>query len=142
MDSYLQRLEFDDQGYVRLIRLPAYEVAEVVVDPARGFGQPIFVRGGARLEDALGCSAPVNPSTWWPTSTAFHAITWKTRSASRRRPHPELTMARGANHSPCSVMTEHRTGRPQLLYVVRVGGGGFAGFRVVGVDLAAVDEDA
>jgi uncharacterized protein (DUF433 family)/transposase-like protein len=32
---------------------PAYEVAEVVVDAARGFGQPIFARGGARLEDAL-----------------------------------------------------------------------------------------
>jgi uncharacterized protein (DUF433 family) len=53
VDAYLQRLEFDAQGYVRLIRLPAYEVAEIVVDPARGFGQPIFARGGARLEDAL-----------------------------------------------------------------------------------------
>jgi uncharacterized protein (DUF433 family) len=52
--AYLRRLEFDDQGYVRLIRLPAYEVAEIVVDPTRGFGQPIFARGGARLEDALG----------------------------------------------------------------------------------------
>jgi uncharacterized protein (DUF433 family) len=53
VDAYLQRLEFDEQGYVRLIRLPAYQVAEVVVDPARGFGQPIFARGGARIEDAL-----------------------------------------------------------------------------------------
>jgi uncharacterized protein (DUF433 family) len=52
--AYLQRLEFDDDGYVHLIRLPAYEVAEIVVDPTRGFGQPIFARGGARLEDALG----------------------------------------------------------------------------------------
>ena len=51
--SYLQRLEFDDEGYVRLIRLPAYQVADVVVDPERGFGQPIFARGGARLDDAL-----------------------------------------------------------------------------------------
>lgn len=51
--SYLRRLTSDDDGYVRLIRLPAYEVAELVVDPARGFGQPIFARGGARLEDAL-----------------------------------------------------------------------------------------
>jgi uncharacterized protein (DUF433 family) len=33
--------------------LPAYEVADVVVDPRRGFGQPVFARGGARLEDAL-----------------------------------------------------------------------------------------
>lgn len=51
--AYLQRLEFDEHDYVRLIRLPAYEVAEIVVDPGRGFGQPIFARGGARLEDAL-----------------------------------------------------------------------------------------
>ncbi len=51
--AYLQRLQFDTDGYVRLIRLPAYETAELVVDPRRGFGQPIFARGGARLEDAL-----------------------------------------------------------------------------------------
>ncbi len=52
--SYLRRLEFGTDGYARLIhRLPAYDVAEVTVDPARGFGQPIFARGGARLEDAL-----------------------------------------------------------------------------------------
>jgi uncharacterized protein (DUF433 family) len=54
VDAYLQRLEFDNEGYVRLMRLPAYEVADVVVDPTRGFGQPIFARGGVRLEDALG----------------------------------------------------------------------------------------
>ncbi len=51
--AHLQRLDFDEQGYVRLIRLPAYRTAELVVDPTRGFGQPIFARGGARLEDAL-----------------------------------------------------------------------------------------
>jgi uncharacterized protein (DUF433 family) len=32
------------EGYLR---------SAVVVDPERGFGQPVFVRGGARLEDAL-----------------------------------------------------------------------------------------
>ena len=53
VEAHLRRLEFADDGYVQLIRLLAYEVAEVVVDPARGFGQPIFARGGARLEDAL-----------------------------------------------------------------------------------------
>lgn len=52
--AYLRRVEFDDNGYVRMIRLPAYEVAEIVVDPSRGFGQPIFAHGGARLGDALG----------------------------------------------------------------------------------------
>ena len=53
VESYLRRLDFADDGYARLIRLPAYEVAEVLVDPNRGFGQPIFARGGARLEDAV-----------------------------------------------------------------------------------------
>ncbi len=54
VQSYLRRVDFDDDGYPRLIRLPAYEVAQVLADPSRGFGQPIFARGGARLEDALG----------------------------------------------------------------------------------------
>jgi uncharacterized protein (DUF433 family) len=53
VESYLQRVDFADDGYARLIRLPAYAVADVVVDPRRGFGQPIFSHGGARLEDAL-----------------------------------------------------------------------------------------
>lgn len=53
VEACLRRLEFADDGYVQFIRLPAYEVAEVVVDPARGFGQPILARGGARLEHAL-----------------------------------------------------------------------------------------
>lgn len=51
--SYLHRIKYDSEGYVHLFRLPAYSVAEVIVDSTRGFGQPIFARGGARLEDAL-----------------------------------------------------------------------------------------
>lgn len=51
--GYLRRLEFGEDGYARLIHLPAYEVADLVDDPARGFGQPIFAKGGARHEDAL-----------------------------------------------------------------------------------------
>jgi len=51
--SYLPRIEFSDDGYARLIRLPGYQRAELVVDPLRGFGQSVFIRGGARLEDAL-----------------------------------------------------------------------------------------
>ncbi len=54
VDRYLKRVEFADDGYAGLIRLPAYEMADVVVDPSRGFGQPIFSIGGARVEDALG----------------------------------------------------------------------------------------
>jgi uncharacterized protein (DUF433 family) len=53
VQSYLRRLAFGPDGYPKLIHLPAYEPADVVVDPARGFGQPIFARGGARLDDAL-----------------------------------------------------------------------------------------
>jgi uncharacterized protein (DUF433 family) len=53
VDSYLRRLEFAADGYARLVRLPAYTVAEVVVDAGRGFGQPVFAHGGVRLEDAL-----------------------------------------------------------------------------------------
>jgi uncharacterized protein (DUF433 family) len=51
--SYLRRIEFSDDGYATLLHLPAYQVADVVVDPSRGFGQPIFARGGARIEDAI-----------------------------------------------------------------------------------------
>jgi len=50
--AYLRRLDFAEEGYARLIRLPGYETAEDLVDPFRGFGQPIFARGGAR-EDAI-----------------------------------------------------------------------------------------
>ncbi len=53
VDSYLRRLEYGEDGYVSLLRLPAFEAAEVVVDPSRGFGQPIFARGGARIDDAI-----------------------------------------------------------------------------------------
>ena len=53
VDQYLRRVEFGSDGYARLIRLPGYQAAEVLVDPARGFGQPIFGSGGARVEDAL-----------------------------------------------------------------------------------------
>lgn len=53
VSSYLTRLEFAPDDYASLIRLPAYEVAELIVEPSRGLGQPIFARGGARLDDAL-----------------------------------------------------------------------------------------
>jgi uncharacterized protein (DUF433 family) len=53
VSAYLRRLDFDDDVYARRIHLPAYTNADVLVDPGRGFGQPIFARGGARLEDAI-----------------------------------------------------------------------------------------
>lgn len=54
VEGYLRRVDFADDEYPWLVGLPAYRVARVVVDPARGFGQPIFAVGGARVEDALG----------------------------------------------------------------------------------------
>lgn len=53
VESYLRRIEYAEDGYARLIRLPAYDRADVVVDPARSFGAPIFERGGARVDDVL-----------------------------------------------------------------------------------------
>ncbi|HEX4226322.1 MAG TPA: hypothetical protein VHZ97_28425 [Pseudonocardiaceae bacterium] len=37
-----------------VVRVPGYAVAEIVLDPARGFGRPIFARGGACVAEALG----------------------------------------------------------------------------------------
>ncbi|MGX7678166.1 DUF433 domain-containing protein [Jatrophihabitans sp. DSM 45814] len=54
VQQYLKRIDFASDGYAEAIRLPSYESAEVVVTPKRGFGQPTFERGGARLEDVLG----------------------------------------------------------------------------------------
>jgi uncharacterized protein (DUF433 family) len=54
VQQYLRRIEFAEDGYANVIHLPSYERAEVVVNPQRGFGQPTFARGGARVEDVLG----------------------------------------------------------------------------------------
>jgi uncharacterized protein (DUF433 family) len=51
--DYLRRIEYAADGYAQLIRLPAYEHAEIVADPTRSFGQPIFLHGAARLSDVL-----------------------------------------------------------------------------------------
>ena len=54
VQQYFKRIEFAADGYANVIHLPSYEQAEVVVNPQRGFGQPTFARGGARVEDVLG----------------------------------------------------------------------------------------
>jgi uncharacterized protein (DUF433 family) len=54
IQQYLRRIDFAMDGYAGLIHLPSYDHAQVVVSPRRGFGQPVFERGGARVEDALG----------------------------------------------------------------------------------------
>jgi len=37
-----------------MIRLPQYGDANVVLDPHRGYGQPVFNKSGAKVADALG----------------------------------------------------------------------------------------
>ncbi|GLZ55524.1 DUF433 domain-containing protein [Actinomycetospora sp. NBRC 106378] len=51
--SYLRRLDFRNDEYPWLVGLPAYRPGSVVADPTRGFGQPVFATGGARVEDVL-----------------------------------------------------------------------------------------
>ena len=53
IQSYLHRISYGGDGYATAISVPAYELAEVVADPRRSFGAPIFRRGGARVEDVL-----------------------------------------------------------------------------------------
>ena len=48
----LQRMEFGADGYATLLRVPGYR-SDVVCDPTRSFGRPIFVRGGARVDDVI-----------------------------------------------------------------------------------------
>lgn len=54
VDSYLKRVTWGSDGYALAIPLPGFEHSEVVADARRGFGQPTFAHGGARLEDVLG----------------------------------------------------------------------------------------
>lgn len=53
VDSYLQRIDFYDDPWARVIHLSKYRQADVVVDQERSFGTPIFAHGGVRLETVL-----------------------------------------------------------------------------------------
>lgn len=53
LDKYLRRIEYGADGYASVIHVPAYDRAEVVADPTRSFGAPIFERGAARVADVL-----------------------------------------------------------------------------------------
>ena len=51
--EYLRRITYGPEGWpVRLVS-PTTPADIVAVDPTRAFGQPIFIRGGVRLEDVL-----------------------------------------------------------------------------------------
>jgi uncharacterized protein (DUF433 family) len=51
--AYLSRIEYGPDGYASLIHVPVYEHADVVADPTRAFGAPIFECGGGRVSDVL-----------------------------------------------------------------------------------------
>ncbi len=51
--DFLERITYGPDNYAQVIRLPQYDKAHVVADPARSFGRPIFSHGGARVDDAL-----------------------------------------------------------------------------------------
>ena len=53
IEQYLQRITYGPDGYASMIRLPGYERADVVVDPRRAFGQPIFTHGAALVHGML-----------------------------------------------------------------------------------------
>jgi uncharacterized protein (DUF433 family) len=53
VEHYLRQITFADK-YASMIRLTQFGDADVVLDPLRGFGQPVFSRSGARVADALG----------------------------------------------------------------------------------------
>lgn len=53
VESYLDLITYGDDGYPEVVRLPIFRHAEVIVDPRRSFGQPIFARGGTRVRDVV-----------------------------------------------------------------------------------------
>jgi uncharacterized protein (DUF433 family) len=53
VEAGLERIEFAPDGWARRLTLPLTEGPVIEVDPARAFGQPVFIRGGARLVDVI-----------------------------------------------------------------------------------------
>lgn len=53
VDSYLRRVDFAEDGWAQRIHLRKYGHADVVVDPRRSYGIPIFARGAVRLETVI-----------------------------------------------------------------------------------------
>jgi uncharacterized protein (DUF433 family) len=53
VDSYLRRVDFAEDGWAQRIHLRKYGTADVVVDPRRSYGMPIFARGAVRLDTVI-----------------------------------------------------------------------------------------
>lgn len=50
---YLWRIDYGPDGWPEALTSPATSRPVVIADPARSFGQPIFIRGGVRVEDVV-----------------------------------------------------------------------------------------
>jgi uncharacterized protein (DUF433 family) len=50
IERYLSRIQYADEWAARLT-LPTTDEPILLADPERAFGQPVFVRGGARVAD-------------------------------------------------------------------------------------------
>lgn len=53
VSEYLESVVYGDDGWATQLQLPTYGNAKVVVNPNRGFGLPLLVHGGARVEDLV-----------------------------------------------------------------------------------------
>lgn len=53
VESFLREISFE-AGYAGRIHLPRYRGADVVIDPDRAYGHPIFNRAGVEVENVLG----------------------------------------------------------------------------------------
>lgn len=54
VEQYLKQVSFGGDGFAELIHLPQFGPANVVLDPTRNFGHPIFAQGGAAVNNVLG----------------------------------------------------------------------------------------
>lgn len=100
VDQRLRRVEFADDGYARLIRLPGYQAGHRRRRPDSGFGQPIFGRGGASVEDALSVFWSGGPWPTWRSSTECPNLSSRTRCGSL----PDTPRDRWARSRPSSLI--------------------------------------
>jgi uncharacterized protein (DUF433 family)/DNA-binding transcriptional MerR regulator len=53
IETYLRRISYARDGWPNMVKLPRFKLADVIVDPRRAFGQPIFAHGAVRIEDVV-----------------------------------------------------------------------------------------
>jgi uncharacterized protein (DUF433 family) len=71
VEHYLKRIRFSDDKFAEMIYLPQFKGMNVVLDPRRGFGQPVFDASGARVADALG---PLQAGETFETVAADYGV--------------------------------------------------------------------